>query len=148
MISVASEKHVKQIKFLVDYWAGRGDILPRDENTIRNGINDFIVLNKDGAVVATVSIVGYTQKLAELRSLCVHPDHLGKDFGTKIVTAAENEARKRGSKIVFVLTRKPAFFARLGFERGTVRSEKIYKDCIGCPLYEKGCDEVYMEKKL
>ena len=148
MISGASEKHVQQIKFLVDYWAKKGEILPRSEDAIRSGINDFIVLQKDGNVVATVSIIGYTQQLAELRSLCVHPDQHGKDFGSRIVFAAENEARVRNVKIVFVLTRKPGFFAKLGFKRGTVRTEKIYKDCVGCPLYKNGCDEVYMEKKL
>ncbi len=148
MISGASGKHIQQIKSLIDYWAKEGEILPRSEDAIRSGISDFIVLQKGGSVVATVSIVEYTQRLAELRSLCVHPGHHGKGFGSRIAAAAENEARRRGSKIVFVLTRKPGFFAKLGFKRGTVRTEKIYKDCADCPLYKNGCDEIYMEKKL
>ncbi len=148
MISGASEKHAQQIKFLIDYWAKRGEILPRDECDIKSGINDFVVLEENGCIIAMAAVVGYTKHMAEIRSLCVHPDHRGKGFGSRIVAAAENEARKRGLKVVFVLTRKPGFFAKLGFKRGTVRTEKIYRDCANCPLYKNGCDEIYMEKKL
>ncbi len=148
MIRKASASQVHGIKSLIDYWAMKGEILPRDEGSIKSGINDFVVLEENDCVVATAAVVAYTENLAEIRSLCVHPDHHGKGFGKQIVIASENEAKSRGVNTVFVLTRKPGFFAKLGFENGVVRGEKVYKDCIACPLYNNGCDESYMEKKI
>lgn len=147
-IRKASGSDVTEIKKLIDYWAGKGEILPRSEHNIKSSIGNFIVAEENGAVVATASVVRYTPRLAEIRSVCVHTDYQGKGIGKQIIEFAMAKARSKGIGTVFVLTRKPDFFAKLGFESSTVRTEKIYKDCVNCPLYKKGCDELYMEKRL
>jgi len=52
--------------------------------------------------------------------LWVSGDHRGKGFGSKLMKAAEKEARRRGIKHAWVDTfsfQAPAFYRKLGYRR-------------------------------
>ncbi|MBI4177707.1 MAG: GNAT family N-acetyltransferase [Candidatus Aenigmarchaeota archaeon] len=144
----ASVQDIPAIKSLIDYWAAEGEVLPRGVNEITKHLADFVVEEDGGRIVGVASLAVYGPKLAEIRSVCVDAAHQSNGVGKKIVDAGVEEAEKRGLSTVFVLTRKPDYFARFGFKKGPVIEQKIYKDCVACPKYGNGCDEVYMEKKL
>ena len=60
-----------------------------------------------------------------------------------------DEARRDGLQRVFVLTRTPDFFERLGFARVPRESlpEKVFVDCNLCPRRED-CDEQALVRDL
>lgn len=144
----ASVGDVDAIKALIDYWAAEGEVLPRSANEITKRLADFIVEDDGGHVVGVASLAAYGPDLAEIRSVCVDPARQNRGVGKKVIDAEIEEARRRGTGRIFVLTRKPDYFSRFGFGKGPVVQQKIYKDCAKCPKYGNGCDEVYMEKML
>ena len=77
----------------------RGDVLPRTEASIRDTLPDWLVgIDADGDLVACVSLLFYTDALAEVRSLAVDDKvkglrQGGDDYLTKPFAFAELLAR-------------------------------------------------------
>ena len=87
--------------------------------------------------------------VSEIRSLAVHPDHLGKKIGSKLTEEILLEAESFAVKKIFALTNRPDFFKRFGFVQ-IDRSElplKIWADCIMCVKFPD-CDEIAMMKEI
>jgi len=72
---------------------------------------------EEGDVVAAGSLqrVDPRSPLAEIRGLIVAESHRGQGLASRVVRALLDEAERRGLTPVCV-TKKPAFFARLGFD--------------------------------
>ena len=130
---------------LVNYWAEQGENLPRKQESILEGIQDFGVAVADGTIVGCGSLIVYTPVLAEIRSLGVDPDCRGNSIGSTLVQYFIQSAAALHIPRVFVLTRAPKFFERLGFreERMNTLPEKVWKDCVDCPKRDC-CDEIPM----
>jgi amino-acid N-acetyltransferase len=89
------------------------------------------------------------EDLAEIRSLAVHPDHLGKNIGTELAKTVLTEAKSFNVRKIFTLTYKPDFFKPFGFVE-IERSElplKIWGDCMICVKFPD-CDEIAMMKEF
>ena len=73
----------------------------------------------------------------------VAPGVQGRGIGRELVTALLAQAAELELPQVFALTRKTAFFLKLGFQVAPRESlpRKIWKDCITCTKFV-GCDEV------
>jgi amino-acid N-acetyltransferase len=119
---------------LIDNYARQGLLLPRAEGDVRRSIGNFVVLHEKGKLLSCVALENYGADLAEIRSLAVDPEIRGRGLGSKIVTAALAEARRRGIARVFAVTHAPDFFLRHGFEatRRQALTEKIERDCRTC----------------
>ncbi len=130
---------------IVDYWAQRGENLPRPRQQVIEAIADFGVAETDGRIVGCGSLYVYTSTLAEIRSLGVDPDCHGGGIGTKLVRYFIDCAQTLRIGQVFVLTRAPGFFEKLGFRVEPIASfpEKVWKDCVTCTRREC-CDETPM----
>ena len=134
---------VDSLMDMIEYWAKQGQNLPRKRNDIIRGIQTFAVCVKDDKVVGCACLYVYDSGLAEIRSLGVSPVIQRQRQASAIV----NYLLKRSSKMfiqrVFVLTRSPEFFSKVGFQKTVIEAlpEKILKDCENCPKREK-CDEV------
>ncbi len=130
---------------LVDHWARQGENLPRGRQEILEAIADFGVAEVDGRVVGCGSLSIYTSFLAEIRSLGVDPGEQGGGFGSRLVRHFIDSAVELHIPKVFVLTRAPRFFERLGFHVEPMEAlpEKVYKDCMRCHRRES-CDEIPM----
>ncbi len=139
---------VPAIKSLIDYWADRGEVLRRSVGGITEHLPDFVVEDDGNKIVGVASLAAYGPDLAEIRSVCVDPAYQNNGVGRKLVDTEIAEATGRGTGTVFVLTRKPGYFSGFGFAAGPVIEQKIYRDCVSCPKYGNGCDEIYMEKSL
>jgi argininosuccinate lyase/amino-acid N-acetyltransferase len=136
---------VEGITRLVDYWAKQGENLPRSRQEILEAIADFGVAEEDGRITGCGSLYVYTSTLAEIRSLGVEPGCQGKGVGTKLVHYFIDAARTLHIPRVFVLTRAPHFFEKLGFRTEPMASfpEKVWKDCAHCSRLDC-CDETPM----
>ena len=134
---------VDSLMDMIEYWAKQGQNLPRKRNDIIRGIQTFDVCVKDDKVVGCACLYVYDSGLAEIRSLGVSPVIQRQGQGRAIVNYLLKRASKMFIQRVFVLTRSPEFFSKVGFQKTVIEAlpEKILKDCENCPKREK-CDEV------
>ncbi|MBW1837025.1 MAG: N-acetyltransferase [Deltaproteobacteria bacterium] len=151
MIRKASIKDIKAIHELLQEYGKTGDLLARPLSELYDHVRDFWVFEdkREDRVVGFCALQFCWEDLAEIRSLAVHPDHLGKKIGIKLVETALSEAKSFNIKKVFTLTYQPDFFKKFGFAQ-IDRSElplKIWSDCIICVKFPD-CDETAMMKSL
>ena len=134
---------VDSLMDMIEYWARQGQNLPRKRNDIIRGIQTFAVCVKDEKVVGCACLYVYDSGLAEIRSLGVSPVIQRQGQGRAIVNYLLKRASKMFIQRVFVLTRSPEFFSKVGFQKTVIEAlpEKILKDCENCPKREM-CDEV------
>ena len=135
----------EQIHEMISAYSGDGTLLPRTFAEICENVRDFVVLQDHGKIVGCGALHLYGQHLAEIRSITVHPSHTGKGGGRRLVNALLKEAEKHKVSCICLFTRRPEFFAHLGFSVAQREDlpDKINKDCCVCPRYHD-CDEVAM----
>jgi argininosuccinate lyase/amino-acid N-acetyltransferase len=140
---------LRAISKLVDYWAGKEENLPRAEDELIKSIRDFAVIEVNGQVCACAALYIYSTGLAEIRSLGVSINYQGKGYGKSLVDHLLERAKTLALSKILVLTRKPEFFSRLGFELGKKEHlpEKVMKDCDLCPRKDN-CDETALLYQL
>ena len=92
-------------------------------NVSRTGIADgrllaIILRDHDNNIMA--GLYGWTWgNCCEVKTLWVHAQWRGQGLGTRLMTAAEDEARRRGAAQIVLSTHSfqaPDFYRRLGFE--------------------------------
>lgn len=134
---------VPQLAALMAPFVATGDLLPRSDYDLCRHVKEYFVVEAGEEIVGSVSLKIYSQELAELAALAVREDWQGAGLGRALVEALLVEARALSLRTVFALTRKPAFFLRLGFA-GAEKAEfplKVWADCARCPR-QACCDEV------
>ena len=82
----------------------------------------FFVACVGGRLVGCCALQIYSKRMAEVRSLAVHPDFQDRGVASKLVECCVERARDRGIRELFAVTSQTAFFGRLGF--ATFRREK------------------------
>lgn len=85
-------------------------------------IPSFLVACVGGKVVGCCALQVYSKRLAEVRSLAVHPDFQDSGVASTLVGGCTQRARDRGVRELFAVTSETRFFGRLGFT--TFRREK------------------------
>jgi amino-acid N-acetyltransferase len=107
---------VPAIKALVDIYAGSGrKLLAKELVTLYEDVPDFRIAELDGTVVGCGALHVLWVDLGEVRTLAVHPDHLGKRIGERLLQELIDAARELGLSRLFALTFHTDFFARHGF---------------------------------
>jgi amino-acid N-acetyltransferase len=86
------------------------------------GISSFLVAEAGGKIVGCCALQVYSKRLAEVRSLAVHPDFHKRKIASHLVELCKRRARARGVKELFAVTSQTSFFGRAGFS--TFRREK------------------------
>jgi N-acetylglutamate synthase-like GNAT family acetyltransferase len=86
------------------------------------GLRSFFVALANGRIVGCCALQVYSRRLAEVRSLAVHPDFAAQGIGRRLVERCQQRARARRVKQILTVTSAPGFFERLGFS--TVLREK------------------------
>lgn len=76
----------------------------------------FFVAEEGGRVVGCCALDIYSKKIAEIRSLAVHPEHQGKGIATALVEACVGRADSEGVREVLAITGVVDFFDRFGFK--------------------------------
>ena len=146
LVRQARLSDIESLESMVAYWAKQGENLPRKRADIIRNILSFAVCVKDNVVCGCACLYVYDSGLAEIRSLGVSPHIQRQGQGRAIVEFLLNRAKKMEIKKVFVLTRNPQFFSKVGFSKTIITAlpEKILKDCDNCPKKDR-CDEVAYE---
>ena len=114
----ATVHDVDGIHALVNFWAARGDMLPRTKGETYENLRDFFVVREGDEVVACGALHIVWADIAELKSLAVSEERQGQGYGQLLVRACIDEAARLGLDRVFALTYRPQFFERLDFVAG------------------------------
>ena len=141
---------VPQLEALMARYVATGDLLPRSNYDLCRHIKEYVVAAApDGDIVGCGSLKIYSRGLGEVAGLAVHPEWQGVGVGRVLLESLTVEARSHGLHEVLALTRKPAFFIKLGFRRAEREHFplKVWADCARCPR-QNCCDEVAVVLKL
>ena len=132
-----------QMHKLINYFADKGDMLPRPLSEIYENIRDYFVFREGERVVACASLHITWSDLAEIKSVAVAEDSQRKGIGNRLIEACLNEAKELGIPTVFCLTYKPGFFERFGFSQLDKMElpQKVWNECYRCPKFPN-CDEI------
>lgn len=145
----ANLEDIETIYKLVNDYADNGLMLNRARSQLYENVRDFIVAEEEGEILGAGALHVMWVDLAEVRTLAVHPAHVKKGIGKKIVERLLQEGVELGIKKAFTLTYQPEFFRSCGFveEGKEAMPQKVWTDCINCPKFPN-CDEICMSKML
>ncbi len=142
-VEKARIKDVTQMHKLINYFADRGDMLPRSLSVIYENIRDYFVVREGEQVVACAALHVSWSDLAEVKSLAVAEGSQEQRIGAQLVAACLDEAKELGIATVFCLTYNPVFFEKCGFSQVDKAElpHKVWGECYLCPKFPD-CDEV------
>jgi len=145
----AKVSDVAQMHKLINYFANKGDMLPRSLSEIYENIRDYFVARQDERVIACAALHISWSDLAEIRSVAVDEESQDLGIGARLIEACLQEAKKLGIPTVFCLTNKPGFFEKLDFSQVDKMElpRKIWSECYHCPKFPD-CDEVALTLHL
>lgn len=151
MIRKATIKDVKAIHELLHEYGKKEELLARPLSELYDHVRDFWVYvdGNSEQLIGCCALQFCWEDLAEIRSLAVLPEHLGKNIGSELTKKVLQEAMTFNVKKVFTLTYKPDFFKQFDFvqiERADLPL-KIWADCIICVKFPD-CDEIAMMKEF
>lgn len=94
-----------------------GALVKRSRERLENEINQFIVIVRDGMIIACAAVYLYPEDgCAELACVATHPDYRGKNRGERILEEVRNTALDNNIDTIFVLTTLTAhWFLEHGF---------------------------------
>ena len=149
LIRKAKTGDVPDMQKLINFFADRGELLPRSLNQLYEDIRDFFVAEEEGRLIGTCALHVNWDDLAEVKALVVDKEFQGKGLGKQLVQTCLDEAQALGISRVFALTYKPDFFHKLGF-RNIDKSElphKVWSECIHCVKFPD-CGEIAVIREL
>jgi amino-acid N-acetyltransferase len=85
-------------------------------------VASFFVARAGGRLVGCCALQVYSKRMAEVRSLAVHPEFQDRGVASKLVRCCMERARERGVGELLAVTSQNSFFEKLGF--ATFRREK------------------------
>ncbi|HLB82250.1 MAG TPA: GNAT family N-acetyltransferase [Gemmatimonadales bacterium] len=141
---------VPRLEALMAPYVATGDLLPRSNYDLCRHIKEYAVAEApNGEIVGCGSLKIYSRGLGEVAGLAVQPEWQGTGVGRTLLDTLIAEARAQGLREVLALTRKPAFFLKLGFAPAEREQFplKVWADCARCPR-QNCCDEVAVVLRL
>jgi amino-acid N-acetyltransferase len=93
-----------------------GTLVHRPREVLEREIEQFSVVEHDGMIVGCAALYTYSEGVAELACLAVHPAQREWGYGEQLMLRVEERARAEGLKSLFVLTtRTEHWFVERGF---------------------------------
>ncbi len=142
-IEKAGISDATQMHQLINYFAGKGEMLARPLSEIYENIRDYFVVKEGKRVIACAALHVSWSDLAEIKSVAVAEDSQRRGVGDQLIEACLREAKELGMPTIFCLTYKPAFFERFGFSQVDKMElpHKVWTECYRCPKFPN-CDEI------
>lgn len=114
-LRTASIDDVGGIMKLIAPLEEKGVLVKRSRELLEMEIDHFLVVKRDGMIIACAALYPYGHDHAELACVAVHPDYRDTGRGDRLLAAIEQRSRSKGVKHLFVLTTQTAHWFR---ERG------------------------------
>jgi len=134
---------VPGIHKLINFFAERGEMLPRPLSEVYENIRDFFVIREGTDLVACAALHILWSDLAEIKSLAVDKARQEQGIGRSLIEACVHEAKELGVASLFCLTYRPTFFEQFGFQQVEVMKlpRKVWGECQRCAKFPN-CDEI------
>lgn len=129
------------IRHLIDTYSADRILLSKATVTLFEDIQEFYVVEVDGAVVGCGALHVLWEDLAEVRTLAVDLKHRGRGIGDLLLRRLLQQARHLGVARVFCLTFEVEFFSRHGFAEidGAPVSHDVFEQLL--ESYDEGVAE-------
>ena len=129
IIRSARTSDIKSIRQIIDAYVLARRLLAKETVTLYETVQEFIVAEYEGEVVACGALHVLWEDLAEIRTVAVLEKMRGKGVGNQIIDAVVTRAKSLGVERIFCLTFETDFFARNGFEviEGTPVNHDVYE---------------------
>lgn len=119
---------------LIEPLERQGALVRRSRELLESEIEQFTVLEKDGAIIACAALYPFTSgtALAELACVATHPDYQKGGRAARVLNAIEATAKSQGFTELFVLTTQTAHwfieqgFAAASLERLPSEKQSLY----------------------
>lgn len=112
--AIRRDRHA--IEALIRPYVEQRKLLPRTEDELAGLLTNGFVAVHGRKIVGFAALEIYSKKLAEIRSLAVHPDYQGIGLGHRLVEACVTRARERRVLEVMAVTSAEHFFRTCGFD--------------------------------
>ena len=114
----AERGDVGGILSLIEPLEEQGVLVRRSKEMLENDIERFMVIERDGMVVASAALYAYPdEQIAELACLVVHPDYRTSGRGDQLLHYLERECAAQGLRGLFALTTQTShWFRERGFD--------------------------------
>ena len=138
IIRKAKLSDVRNIQELVNYYAGKDEMLPRSLSMLYESIRDFsVAISDSGELIGCCAGGVCWEDMAEIKSLAVKEECKGQGIGRMLVEKSIEGLKELGVTKVFTLTYSVGFFEKLGFSVVEKKKlpQKIWTECVYCPKF-------------
>ncbi|GAB4355224.1 MAG: amino-acid N-acetyltransferase [Gammaproteobacteria bacterium] len=132
-LRTATIEDVGGILQLIEPLEREGVLARRSRERLEQEIEHFIVIERDGAIIASAALYPYPKdRMGELACLVVDPLYRGANRADALLDRIERRAKKQGIRRLFVLTTHTAqWFRERGFEKARIadlpmRRQELY----------------------
>lgn len=131
-IRPALPEDVPAIARLVEPYVHRRILLGKDLVDFYEAVQEFIVADLDGEIVGCGALHVMWEHLAEVRTLAVSENVLGRGVGHRLLVALMDRARELKLTQLFCLTFEVDFFGKHGFEaiEGEIVDRDVYAELL------------------
>ncbi|MFP7696281.1 amino-acid N-acetyltransferase [Trueperella sp. LYQ143] len=132
IIRQATARDVRAIADLVRPYASRRILIAKELIDYFEDVQEFSVAECDGEIIGCGAVHVFWEDIAEIRTLAIRPQYLGKGIGRALVRHLEQRARELGVRRLFCLTFEVDFFERAGFHQisGTPVGVDVYQEML------------------
>ena len=119
-LRTATRADIAEILELIKPMQEQGMLLGRNYDDLLKDLDDFIVIVREGIIVATAALHQYAELgQGEVACVAVHRDYRGDEFGDMLLGELELRAHIKSLKNLFVLTTHAAdWFEERGYSLG------------------------------
>lgn len=132
LVRPARTSDVPGIRALVDSYAPDRRLLAKENVTLFENVQEFVVAVFDGKVIGAGALHVMWEELGEIRTLAVDPQFKGQGCGGAILQLLIDRAKALGLHRIFCLTFEVDFFAHFGFQpiEGEAVTPAIYEELL------------------
>jgi len=96
-----------------------GTLVIRDEQTLLDKIESFVIYETDGVIHGCASLLEYQDGIGEIAAVTVDKNYIKLGIGSKLINFLIEKALKSGIKKLFLLTTRTSdWFETIGFIKG------------------------------
>jgi amino-acid N-acetyltransferase len=141
IVRAATTADVPAIKALVDEYTASRQLLAKATVTLYEDVQEFVVAEESGQIAGCGALHVMWEDLAEVRTLAVSPDLVGRGIGGAVLDSLLRRAERLGVRRVFCLTFEREFFGRRGFVEieGAAVPHEVYEQLL--QSYDEGVAE-------
>ena len=145
-IRQATVNDIAGIYELIEPLEQQGILVERSPDKIEVDIDDYIVLVRDGTVIACAALHDYpNEKLMELACVAVHPDYQNQSMGEMLYKSIEALALNNGAETLLALTTQTEhWFIERGFKESSFNDLPVTRQ----PFYNEQRNSKVLLKSL